>query len=111
VIDDFKSIALPIPSLLLWIMMDSLRWRCLLATAFALLSSHAAAQSVSAQNATTQSAQQQSFALTMAVSVGNTMEPLAQIIALTRSAALNIPVRCITYPRGATYKAHRTTMN
>ncbi len=79
--------------------------------AFALLTSNAAAQTVSAENATTQSARQQSFALTMAVSVGNTMEPLAQIIALTRSAALDIPVRCMTYPHRATHKAHRTTID
>ena len=90
--------------------MYPLRWKCLLATAIALLSSNAAAQTVSAENATTQSARQQSFALTMAVSVGNTMEPLAQIIALTRSAALDIPVRCMNYPHRATHKAHCTTI-
>ncbi|KAK0842709.1 hypothetical protein LTS02_016379 [Friedmanniomyces endolithicus] len=78
--------------------MYPLRWKFLLATAFVLLSINAAAQTVSAENATTQSARQQSFALTMAVSVGNTMEPLAQIIALTRSAALDIPPPGISGP-------------
>ncbi|TKA65051.1 hypothetical protein B0A55_12031 [Friedmanniomyces simplex] len=72
--------------------MDSIRRICLLATALLLLLlSTATAQTVTAQNASTQSTRQQSYSLTLAVSIGDTMVPLAQIIALTRSAALDMP--------------------
>ncbi|KAK3648037.1 hypothetical protein LTR56_007737 [Elasticomyces elasticus] len=73
--------------------MDSV-WRTWLAAA--LLLSGVAAQQLSAQSEGTQSSQQRSYSLTMAVSMGDTMVPLAEIIALTRAAALDLPAPGIT---------------
>ncbi|KAK4930794.1 hypothetical protein LTR49_002558 [Elasticomyces elasticus] len=73
--------------------MDS-AWRTWLAAA--LLLSGTAAQQLSAQSEGTQSSQQRSYSLTMAVSMGDTMVPLAEIIALTRAAALDLPAPGIT---------------